>query len=920
PSIIKKIIGTQDERDGSCPPESNNPDSICWITDNTQIEISIQEEGGCGTSTLDYCEITYTLDGGAPILVIHKDFKEGELSWIYKMRFEEDSKHVLNVTCKDVAGNILGDIEVFKVDSTPPKTDKTYGDPHYPLIITETNYPHWITTHTPVTMIAEDGGNICAIGVNKTYYRNYGDMCTRVDDKYCADYETCMTWPQNDEDELDWLVYDGTFTKNDESCHVIEFFSVDNLGNKEDTKWQCVYVEDTPPNGELIIGDPSIECDPINESDCHWVRDHVTEIDLSCIDSKPHPVNNEEVCFRISFDISPWLTKYYCDISKGIMQGPAESDWCCVKNDKLTIIFEEDSLHDLEYYCVDALKNRNIVDLEYFRVDSNPPIIEKTLIGPQVGQCPPRPGTDDKCWIKDWTEMGGEGTTIHIEAYDNDTYENCTVGKVTCDWWYLLDGVEKKGEYGLESPFDIRFYEDTEHELHIECRDALGNSVTDVETFRVDSAAPITKKWYTGVQYPEEGYPKWINTETQVWLEAIDYPEKKICAVGVNETYWRNTMVDDTACWDTAICQERIGKGEFTNYTGPFVKDEESCHLIEYFSVDLLGNEEEIKKQCVFIDNTTPEVDKDNGDAIKDTGESNFTNTENPNGNFHWISQEMPIVFTCTDQEPHPSENERVCFKVSYDYPDWGYITEKYCDDDLTEDGYCCVSATPKDPYAFYFMEDSMHNLEYYCVDIVNQTSIEYIQYYKVDTAVPDVSKELNGPYHGECPPRPGTDDECFVDTATNITLEIKDNGPICAVGNVTCKWKYREDDGEGYGDWSKWNYKMPIYFPEESHHELYIECSDALGNTWEDTEFFSVDKTPPITHKKYIGPFFQEVIDGPEWISLATYVSFCVEDAGPHKSGINKTLYRVTKDLDNKYCVDQRACDSAVSNEDWIE
>ncbi|MCK5040180.1 MAG: YncE family protein [Candidatus Aenigmarchaeota archaeon] len=390
-----------------------------------------------------------------------------------------------------------------------------------------------------------------------------------------------------------------------------------------------------------------------NFAECYWVRDHVTEINLSCMDPQPHPVGYGEACFRISFDIAPWLTnRVYCPLLGGTMQGPNDDDYCCVDEGTI-IIFQEDSLHGLEFYCVDALENRNNqTDLEYFRVDSIPPIINKTLIGPQYGDCPPRPGTNDTCWIKDWTcEENGTGTTIHVEAYDNNTYENCTVGNVTCDWMYYLDGNPMKGESNKIPPFDIRFYEDTVHELEIVCRDALGNNIEDIETFYVDSQPPLTNKTYGDPQKIEPnceamcisqciGNPVcfedcthalctiWINSSTPITLNATDNPQAP-CASGVNNTYWRNTVVSDNYCYDVVTCDEAQGMGNWTEYTGQFYKPEESCHLIEYFSVDNLGIEEEIKKQCVFVDNTPPRGNKTVGEPKIACNGSEFNITTN---------------------------------------------------------------------------------------------------------------------------------------------------------------------------------------------------------------------------------------------------------------------------------------------------
>ncbi|MEA3344012.1 MAG: hypothetical protein U9Q92_07675, partial [archaeon] len=258
PNVTKTINGAQS---GSCPPGSGEE---CWIRQDTEIQIDIMEAGLCGVSGLDFCEVTYTLDGSAPIPVVYVEFNETPLttSWNYSMTFDNDSLHVLNVTCKDIAGNILEDIEKFRVDDTPPETTKTYGNPHFPYTINNTQYPHWITTHTPITLAANDPdptGHGCNISNMTTYYRNVYEGPHGLPG-FCENYNVCMTWQPSAWDACGWIEYTVPFFKNEESCHIIEYYSVDELGNREPVKHQCVFVEDTPPTADKIIGEPKIPC------------------------------------------------------------------------------------------------------------------------------------------------------------------------------------------------------------------------------------------------------------------------------------------------------------------------------------------------------------------------------------------------------------------------------------------------------------------------------------------------------------------------------------------------------------------------------------------------------------------------------------------------------------------------------------
>jgi len=949
PNITKTVTGPQS---GHCPPGLGDE---CWITQSTVINISVVEQGVCGVSGLDFCRITYTVDGGVPQLEVYADL-DGETSWNYSMSFAEDSVHVLNVTCADIAGNKVEDIETFKVDSTSPNTTKTYGDPHYPPGINSgAPYPHWITTSTPITLTPVDGGNICHIDNVTTYYRNF--IVRGPGELACWNSTYCHPEWYGDPD-VPFIVYKGPFYKENESCHVIEYYSVDGLGNTEEIKWQCVFVDDTPPNGTKEVGDPKVPCDPGDPSNCtYWVRDHVTEINLTCEDQDPHPVDHEEVCYKVSLDGSD-VTNQYCT-------EPLEAGWCCVDSPK-TIIFEEDSVHDLEFYCRDALGNAGEIDgPEYFRVDSQPPIINKTIEGPQVGDCPPEEEQD--CWIKDWEYENG--TTIHIEAYDNETYV-CAVDNVTCDWWYYLNDTYMGGESELTPPFDIKFYEDCEHKLHIKCCDALDNCYEDNETFIVDSTPPETTKTYgepqkvdsVCVDYCEtqcsmlitnlnSGYEQcvedckhslctwWITSNTPVNLTAED--EK----VGVDKIYWRNLYFPENhEICDLSnnmvvpvgaelsrtivpnFCHPEHYSGLVVNYSklgwneynGSFYKEPESCHVIEYYSVDKLGNEEIMKWQCVFVDNTPPNGTELVGDPSIFVGEAGLD---------WWVSQDTSIIVDCIDQEPHPVEQETVCFRVSYDEDPDGYVTDEYCEyhnGSMAGDDYCCIYVGDE-PFEFHFMEDSVHDLEFYCMDhLGNKEEGDFLEYFKVDTEAPNTTKTYVGPHYVD---ENGTE---WIDGVTEVELTAVDGGEICAVGVNQTYWKnILLDDPK---DWHFCYENCTLWAPnptggfnvyegrfnktEESCHIIEYYSVDDLGNQ-EDIKWqcVFVDKTPPKIHKDYHGPYFEE--NGVEWISSETNISLYAYDSEPHPSGLKEFSYRITLVGDGN-CTNDSICQEAEGSGGW--
>ena len=147
-------------------------------------------------------------------------------------------------------------------------------------------------------------------------------------------------------------------------------------------------------------------------------------------------------------------------------------------------------------------------------------------------------------------------------------YEECGVDEK----WKLYDGTPiQKDE---ESCHIFQFFSvdnlDNVEELNANC-------------FFVDEKHPITEKEY-GEPFFENETSEWINSQTPVELSAYDQQPHP---AGVNQTWWRNALIqNDEACRNEQLCQTLEGSGNFNTYLEPFYKPGESCHLIEYYSVD----------------------------------------------------------------------------------------------------------------------------------------------------------------------------------------------------------------------------------------------------------------------------------------------------------------------------------------------
>jgi len=830
PIITKEMIG--DEHLGNCPPTSDG--DVCYVADNGEngVSIDVEDNETYPECAVDEISCRYELWWNTDIDTCIKEFggthlynpdtsqcfvEGGSFDNYKEIIFTEDSNHTLKIRCEDALGNEAYDEEEFLVDSTPPVTKKWYEGPQYPNPIFgeqgETPYPHWINSQTLVYLNATDN----KVGVN-TYWRN-----TLVDNKYCWTYDSgdCI----NAEGEGNFTEYLTPFTKPQESCHLIEYYSVDKLGNDErypngkyiGPRKQCVFVDNTAPLLNKTVGQLNIPCG--EGEDCDYYINQETPIYLSCEDQSPHPVDRNILYWR------------------DYLEGNEPPQYTIEESGRATIYKQEDSRHVLESYCEDGLGNEGELDREIFVVDTKAPVIEKEIIGPQWGNCPPEPNDDltiisngdgyEDCYI--------DGVTnISVNAEDPQPHP---VNDVKCEWDYkVIDGNQlDEGEEGLIPPFIIHFPEESTHILTIICRDALGNEIRDIETFIVDKTPPITEKWYGSPVYPEEGYPKWITSETPIYLKAIDNGTHKS---GIKEINYRYSLVSDEYCQNQELCQEYNGIIDkqydtttpilYGDYDVNFTIDEESCHLIEYYSVDNVNKTENVKRQCVFVDNTPPRPVKEVGEpkTIWDGKDSVFYKDETKNC---WINGEgriecwkvtldTNINMSCIDPDPHPVDHEKICFNVGLDNDD---ETEEYCNEynnrgyeteyNESGDGFCCLDKTIQD---FKFLESSEHNLKFYCVDVLGNTNKEIDEEkFKVDGE--DFIIELNKKWNLISTPVVLLNDdisEVFEDIANDVesVWAYDPLGELCESDDGWCVYSPDEDSPDnllktmqpGWGYW----------------------------------------------------------------------------------------------------------------------
>jgi len=418
-------------------------------------------------------------------------------------------------TCDDGIDNDcdgLIDCEDLDCDITPPITEKSYGEPFY-----SDGTNNYINSSTEINLTAEDkqGENEnCASGVNKTYYRYC--LCENVINGNCPG---------------EFVEYTEPFIIPEDSCHVIEYYSIDKLGNEENITSQTVYVDNNPPVVEKEMGEPKVECD--NNEGCDYYITQDTNITLICEDPKDicggTPTEgacsayNETQCGNVTgcswnsstskcegtpescgiltdlgiekcIETEGCYWKHASDNIKicyryGVDEEPAD-EFICENNDSVTFTFGEDSAHYLEYYCEDALGNRETIYKEVDIVDTVPPIVEK-VVGEPKTHC-----QDEECEEWEWkiTTM----TPITLNCIDPEPHPVDHSTLYWRIWWELNDSWSS---WNNNTSGETQIYIDKEcfHKLEYYCVDALGNKgATDEEKFKVEGTSfniTINKKW-----------------------------------------------------------------------------------------------------------------------------------------------------------------------------------------------------------------------------------------------------------------------------------------------------------------------------------------------------------------------------------------------------------------------------------------
>jgi outer membrane protein assembly factor BamB len=246
-------------------------------------------------------------------------------------------------------------------------------------------------------------------------------------------------------DSLPPILYIGPITVSTEGTHAIYFYTIDNLGNIEDTKEFEIIIDNTPPTTDIVIGDP---CYVSKDT---WVTS-VTEFTLSATDGGLIPVGVNHTMYRI-WNGGVWTS--WNTYAGGFSLGT------------------NDGLSYLEFYSIDWLGNGEPSQNRTVIVDNTPPTTMISVGDPKYKDSP------NDIWNVT------SATTFTLSSIDEGAGLNYTEYRIwdNGSWygWYKYTG-----EFRLDLDNGTRYVE----WFSVDFLDNKG--MTQNQTYFVDNIPPET--------------------------------------------------------------------------------------------------------------------------------------------------------------------------------------------------------------------------------------------------------------------------------------------------------------------------------------------------------------------------------------------------------------------------------------------
>ncbi|RDE16934.1 MAG: hypothetical protein C4K47_00630 [Candidatus Thorarchaeota archaeon] len=473
----------------------------------------------------------------------------------------------------------------------------------------------------------------------------------------------------------------------------------------------------------------------------------------------------------------------------------------------------EDGDYTIYYFAVDLYGNTELEKSMTFTLDNSPPVTTLHVGTPVAGDCVTS-NTPLDLSADDGTGVGI--ASIHYKV--NDGQWQTRMGS------FFLEGAD--GEY------TVYYY----------AVDSFGNTETELSTTLILDNSPPTTTIHIGT--PEHN--SYVTSDTHLGLDAID------TGSDVYATYYR------------------INYDQWILYSGEFMLvGIDGTYCVEYYSVDMLGNTEDIYEAAYELDNTAPVSHKelsgslgndnwyvssvfvtmtfDDGAGtgvasvyyILDSGAVTlYTGMFEESGNGYHSIEFWSVDNLGNIELPHNTAS----FKIDTEDPvttpslepaipdgnnDW-YVSPVelgLTPIDVTSgvlETYYRVNSGPSVLYtgSVLFYIDGTYTVEYWSIDNAGKVETESPMYFQIDQTAPETTHEILPPFSES------GDTYTYVSTTTDFVLYPTDN--LAGVHET----EYRLDSG-------KWiTYAGPFNVLEIGEHTVYYKSTDMAGNVESEHSF----------------------------------------------------------------------------------
>jgi hypothetical protein len=357
-----------------------------------------------------------------------------------------------------------------------------------------------------------------------------------------------------------------------DGVYIIEYYSVDNVGNPEMQKQYTIYLDNTAPVTDITVGDPKFRTDNFDD----W---NITSSSQFTLTSTDIGSGVETILYQI------------------------DSDTPRIYNGSYFILTGAEGVHTIRYWARDNVFNTESQHEIYVVLDNSPPQTDIFFHKPQYR-------ANESADILNITEntpinitsVDGGIMPVGIDFIEYMVDDDFNLGNGNVTGWVTVAGL-----------FDLAGLGDGDYVIYYHAVDLLGNiEVIKNITIIVDSTHPESQPDVVGINHtkPTVLDTWWVRSSTNITITTVDFGSP---AVGLNFTEYRISTDGDV--W-----------GNWQNFTGGYTElsfGSDGEYEIEFRGVDYLANIEPSQFVTVIVDDTPPETDISAFGLFQQIGSSN---------------------------------------------------------------------------------------------------------------------------------------------------------------------------------------------------------------------------------------------------------------------------------------------------------